>query len=623
VRNLRLTRSRLLLLALTLLLTLPPGLIAGHESVNSRWATSPGLAAPQDAQQASTAPDLGARKRGDHKAKRRHARQAERWERKERRQERREREQGSQTPEQAQIEAMVEAAPPRIPALSVVDDPCGPGLTQLPKSGRCTHGPDDPPPTGVVTSNQSPLTPAEARRVTANVVCEDDGTSGFRVQVLYLRSSSDADAYAKNLNSIRTWAAGADTILRDSSTAAGQEMGFTFVMTTDCQIDVQNVVISPSAIRTFDATIMALEQQGYDRVNRIYMMFADTSSAGICGIGTIWEDDRAEATNANNRGPSYARADPICWDAHTAAHELMHNLGGVQYSAPHSTGFGHCIDEYDVMCYRDDSQSPPMQFICKPQSTFEMRYDCGNDDYFDPLPQLGSYLATHWNSARNWFLTQDVPPDADLTPPDVSWVAPVGNGQTHEASAGAIPLRAEAKDASGVAYVDFWLYDSVADEWVFLGEDSTAPYTSSVNVSNLRSGLNYLTADAFDNQANWVDEGIWVERTDADPGGVTVPSLSLATSTTSVKAKKSVSLIATVGNSPATGTSVEFRICRGSSCTWDTGQSLGTFSGPSPSTSWKASGKGQVTFVAKVTSETGTVTSNPAAVSVKKAKKKS
>ncbi len=605
------SHSRLLLLALTLLLALPSGLINTRDAVVPHMAVAPGLAAPQDAEQRSAAPGLDARKRGDRKAKRRQGRQ-------ERRQDRRDRKQGGQSAEQARIEAMVEAAPPRIPALAQDDDPCGPGLIQLPKSGRCTHGPDDPPPPGLVAPDRIPPTAAEGRRAAADSACDDDGASGFRVQVLYLRSSSSPDTYATNLNAIRTWAAGADAILRDSSPAAGQEMGFTFVMTDDCQIDVDNVAISSSAIRTFDTSIMALEQQGYDQVDRIYLMFGDTNAAGICGIGTMWDDDRAAATNANNRGPSYARADRTCWNSHTAAHELMHNLGGVQESAPHTTGFGHCIDEYDVMCYQDDPRAPPIQFVCMPATTFENRYDCGHDDYFDPLPDAGSYLATHWNTAENWFLTQDIPSDADLTPPDLTWVAPVGNGQTHIASSGVISLQADATDASGVEYVEFWLYDETRNDWTLLGEDLTAPYTSSVNVSVLRSGLNYLTADAYDTQGNWVDEGIWIQRS----GSVTAPTISLAASTASVKAKKSVTLTAAVANAPTSGTSVEFRVCRGSSCTWNAGQSLGVVAGPAPSTTWKASGKGSVTFLAQVTSESGAATSNPATVNVKKAKKK-
>jgi hypothetical protein len=436
--------------------------------------------------------------------------------------------------------------------------------------------------------------------------------------VLYLRSSSGPDNYADQLENIRDMAEGASTILRNSSlAAAGPEMEFTYVMTPDCEIDVQNVVISPAAIRSFDATIIALDQQGYDQIDRIYLMFADTNTAGICGIGTMWWDDSAAPSNYNNRGPSYARADLGCWSEHTAAHELMHNLGGVQRSAPNTSGGGHCIDEWDVMCY-SDAPGVQMQEVCKPRSTFEYLYDCHTEDYFDPSPDAGSYLATRWNTANNWFLTRAVPPDADLIRPEVTWVAPVGNGQTHVASSGVIPLRADVSDASGVAYVDFWLYDELRDDWVSLGTDDTAPYTSNVNVSSLSSDLNFVLADAYDTHHNLNEEGIWIQRSK----NTVTSAVSLATSTARVKTKKRVTLTAAVANAPASGASVEFRVCRGGSCAWEAGQSLGVFSGATPSTSWKASGKGRVTFLAQVTGEDGAATSNPATVSVKKVKKR-
>ena len=600
--------ARLLLFLFVLVLALPSSLFATFEPMDPRLTAAPGLAAPQQVEPTGTEPGREARKHGKRKAKRRQARKAER-------QERRERQRQGQSAEQARIEAKVETAPPRLPALAVAGDPCGPGLIQLPKSGRCTHGPDDLPPTGTTVPDTARMTAAEARRASANVACDNDGTNGFRVQVLYLRSSSGQDNYAASLNSIRGLAAGADTILRNSS---AQDMGFTYVMTANCEIDVQNVVIGPMAIRSFDATIVALDRQGYDQIDRIYLMFADTDEASICGIGTLWWDDSASPSNYNNRGPSYARADLGCWSAHTAAHELMHNLGGVQRSAPNTTGFGHCIDEYDVMCYRDDSRAPEMEFACTPKGTFELLYDCHNDDYFNPSPDANSYLANHWNTADNWFLTRDVPPDADLIRPDVAWVAPVGNGQTHVATSGVIPLRADVTDASGVAYVDFWLYNELRDDWVPLGTDFAAPYASTVNVSTLTSGLNYVLVDAWDTHHNLNEEGIWLQRSET----AAASAISLASSPARVKARKRVTLTAAVANAPSGGSRVEFRFCRGSSCTWEAGQSLGTFSGATPSTSWKASGKGRVTFVAQITTADGTVTSNQATVSVKKAKKK-
>jgi hypothetical protein len=95
-------------------------------------------------------------------------------------------------------------------------------------------------------------------------------------------------------------------------------------------------------------------------------------------------------------------------------HEMTHNLGAVQWGAPHSTeprgqslpNYGHCWQGADVMCYVEDAGAAhAMQQDCAglpgaiPQS-----YDCGRDDYFNPAPAPGSYLATHWNTYDSAFL---------------------------------------------------------------------------------------------------------------------------------------------------------------------------------------------------------------------------
>ena len=189
-------------------------------------------------------------------------------------------------------------------------------MIQLPKSGRCTHGPDTPPPGATVDPNRAPLTMGEARRETAAIACDGDGTSGFRVQVLYTRSTALSNRFTTYVNSIRAQAAAADAILRASSLAAGAEeaVKFLFVQNDACEIDVLNVPLSPTAMQSFDTMILDLENLGFDRTDRIYLIFADTSAAGICGIGTQWPDDRDVPFNSNNRGPSFARADFTCWD---------------------------------------------------------------------------------------------------------------------------------------------------------------------------------------------------------------------------------------------------------------------------------------------------------------------
>jgi hypothetical protein len=95
-------------------------------------------------------------------------------------------------------------------------------------------------------------------------------------------------------------------------------------------------------------------------------------------------------------------------------HEITHNLGAVQWSAPHSTqptGFehfryGHCWQGADVMCYVEDAGAAhPMRYDCPPAGgAIPQAYDCGRDDYFSPARAPGSYLATHWNVYDNAFL---------------------------------------------------------------------------------------------------------------------------------------------------------------------------------------------------------------------------
>jgi hypothetical protein len=95
-------------------------------------------------------------------------------------------------------------------------------------------------------------------------------------------------------------------------------------------------------------------------------------------------------------------------------HEMTHNLGAVQWGAPHSTQplggsapqYGHCWQGADVMCYVEDGGAAhPMQQDCAGlPGAIPQNYDCGRDDYFNPAPAAGSYLATHWNTYDSAFL---------------------------------------------------------------------------------------------------------------------------------------------------------------------------------------------------------------------------
>ncbi|WP_232246390.1 RICIN domain-containing protein [Kitasatospora mediocidica] len=234
----------------------------------------------------------------------------------------------------------------------------------------------------------------------STVVCDGDGTSGNRVQVLYVHGSGQ-DRFAQYQASFKKWAADVDVIYDASAQETGGDRHVRYVTAPDCTADVLDVQLPDSALADFGATNDALAQRGYNRHDRKYMMFADANV--YCGIGTFAGDERPDQANLSNFGPSYGRSDSGCWSGHVAAHELGHNLGAVNNSAPYSSKAGHCTVDWDLMCYSDAPYYPKMQTLC-PDQAQQDRLDCTKDDYFNTSPKAGSYLSTHWNVANNQFL---------------------------------------------------------------------------------------------------------------------------------------------------------------------------------------------------------------------------
>jgi hypothetical protein len=256
----------------------------------------------------------------------------------------------------------------------------------------------------------------------AGVVCDGDGTSGKRVQALYVREASTASRYARYVESFRTMAAGVDVIYNESAKASGGLRHVRYVTRADCTVDIPEVAVPAGTMKTFRSMIKALNGLGYDRTDRKYMIFADAKV--YCGIGSYLVDDSPGLNNANNSGPSYGRSDSGCWSAGVAAHELTHTMGAVADSAPNSSKEGHCTDEYDLMCYEDGGL--PMRMVCADKQ-FEERLDCNHNDYFNANPAPGSYLATHWNVASNQFLINagtTTPPPSNPPPSDGPTVGP-------------------------------------------------------------------------------------------------------------------------------------------------------------------------------------------------------
>lgn len=265
--------------------------------------------------------------------------------------------------------------------------------------GACTHGPDAAFAGSDVRRSVAPLA-ATVAAVPAGVVCDGDGQSGNRVQVLYVHGSGNADRYGQYLASIRTWTSGVDDIYSASAAQTGGVRHIRFVTDGACAVAVADVAIANGALSDFGNSVNAVKAVGYNRTDRKYLMYVDATA--LCGVAYVTLDDRPGQDNANNSGASFSRVDSGCWGSGPAAHELTHAMGAVMSSSPNHTAYGHCTDDYDIMCY-NDGPGTVLRVVCGDQAQ-DNRLDCNKDDYFNTSPPAGSYLATHWNTANNRFL---------------------------------------------------------------------------------------------------------------------------------------------------------------------------------------------------------------------------
>ena len=308
---------------------------------------------------------------------------------------------------------------------------------------RCSHGPDAAPDGIDVRVAREPETPAEsalrpAPETAAATVCTGDGTSGPRVQLVYANITGRTDRYATYAASFQTWAAAMDAVFDRSAAETGGSRRIRFVHDAACNPIVARTTLSATAANDFQTTVNELTAKGFSRNDRKYMVWVDANV--YCGIGEIYNDDRAGQNNYNNIYSLISRVDNGCWGVvgqSVEAHELMHNLGGVQASAPNATPYSHCTDESDRMCYADGSGKPMVQ---KCPSSHENTFDCNHDDYFSTAPPAGSYLATHWNAANSAWLSTGAPaatvpgaPTGVTAVPgegtaSLTWAAPASNG---------------------------------------------------------------------------------------------------------------------------------------------------------------------------------------------------
>jgi hypothetical protein len=296
---------------------------------------------------------------------------------------------------------------------------CTAAAEELPKAINkvfCTHG-NDPPPPGIelgqplemypqYRGDTVPGAPPLATAATAGIQCYGNGTDGFRVQPVYLYREGTSPNAGHVSTILNSYIPTVESQISSSATQTGGVRHVRWVTDTDCNVQVIQLAAPASVLDNtdFTATISWLAARGLDRTDRAYLMWAAASA--LCGVGRVYLNDSPSLSNPNYDGPGYARVDIPCW-SFAETHELGHVFGAVQRSAPNSTAFGHCTDDYDLMCYDDDGPGS-LTIMRNPRPCAdtgqEGRFDCNNDDYFHTNPPPGSYLATRWNSANTPFL---------------------------------------------------------------------------------------------------------------------------------------------------------------------------------------------------------------------------
>ena len=272
-------------------------------------------------------------------------------------------------------------------------------------------------------------------------VCYGDGTTGPRIQMVYGYVQGDPNRSKVAVPQVQAIAGKMEAIVRAAS--AGKDLGIRFAMTKGCKaVDVKVVAFPREALYNdkpgddntqFGHIAAHLDTLGMKRTDWKYNVLWDGwVDGGTCGLGELFGQDTQHPANYNNGLPTlgartdstavtgtrplllprlsvswnhvFGKAGPSCWGAGkndwpiAALHEMQHNIGAVQSSAPHSDGGAHCLDVPSVMCYGKDVVHVK-QCDNKPVPVF----DCGQDDYWNPNPPAGSYLDLHANLARSQY----------------------------------------------------------------------------------------------------------------------------------------------------------------------------------------------------------------------------
>jgi len=280
-------------------------------------------------------------------------------------------------------------------------------------------------------------------------------TSGPFVKVFYAFESGHANRLATLRARITQVVAAADDEVARSAASVGLAIRHVrWLMDANCDLSITAVAISSATSRPpRHSRSHRLVNGGKLASNEKALVFTDDPGAscqGIAGIASVTESDSPLASNPANSGRYIARVFGWCLNdpsmaatevADIAGHEVMHTMGCRPTLRAHTSHAYHCTDGDDIMCYNDGAGEPtatcPVEF---PRASTATR-----DDYFNPSPAAGTYLAGHWNTANNVFLSRATATSASSTAPIVAITSPAAGAS----AAGDFNVSASVTDPGG------------------------------------------------------------------------------------------------------------------------------------------------------------------------------
>ena len=245
---------------------------------------------------------------------------------------------------------------------------------------------------------------------------------GWRYHAVYMVAADAPDRFSALSTDMQTDALQASALLEttyrrairyDMGTSCGpQYMDISAVRMSETSAEMRSLASTQDG--TFDAVTRALNAAGFDTIQpsdtlaqaaartRNYLVWLDAPApTGSCGQAAIYDDPSRDSNNLNNFGGKSAivfrsGTDGFC-SSNAARHEIGHNLGALQPTAPHAFDGSHCDDAYeDTMCYSNSPQRAGGQ-----RGLF---FDYGNDDYWSP-PNAAPL--PWWTVDENRFLCPD------------------------------------------------------------------------------------------------------------------------------------------------------------------------------------------------------------------------